>query len=246
MKEIQDLHVTQIRIFPADTIPYETFSVSEKLKQFKDVFHFSNTQIPFPLSGPGPKVILFESGEFDLKKRNIILNRLNLEDRRLVLEITGSSDEADAIFEIIASYVNSISNKVRLNEKNCLIKTQETSCLAFLELDFWDIFSSEMKKFVKNELSQFIKLPALSINPKNFSFGVTFRTDDSLQEEGITISPKEITIQPRAGIPFKKRIFFTQSPFDSDAHLKMIQTFENCFTSKMKAGGAVRKKAPEK
>lgn len=245
MKEIQDLRVTQIRIFPADTIPYEAFSVSEKLKQVREFFHFSNTQIPFPLLAPGPKVILFESGQFDLKARNLIINRLNLEDRKLVLEIMGSSDEADAIFENIASYINSISGKDRLNEKNCLIKTQETSCLAFLELDFWEVFSGEMKKFIKNELSRALKFPALSINPKKLSFEITFKTPDSLQEEGITISPKEITIEPRAGIPFKKSIFSTHSPFDSDTHLNIIQTFENFLTSKRKPGGGEKKKVLE-
>jgi hypothetical protein len=189
MKNIQDLHVVQIRIFPRNTIPYEVFSVSERQKQFKEKFHFSTAQIPFPLLAAGPKVILFESGEIELEERRIIINRLNFEDRKMVLEIVGGSADADAIFGEIASNINVLSNQNRLDEGKCIIKTQETNCAVTLDIDFWDVFSGDMKRFIQNDLSQMIALPTLSINPKKLSFEVTFKqTNEGLQEEGITIS----------------------------------------------------------
>lgn len=70
MRDIQDLHVLQIRIFQRDTIPYETLSVSEKRKEFREKLHFSSEEIPFPLLAQNtPNVILFESGECDLQQK---------------------------------------------------------------------------------------------------------------------------------------------------------------------------------
>jgi hypothetical protein len=235
MKDVQDLRVSQVRIFPVGSIPYEVFSVSENLTQLKDFFSFSNQEVPVPLFEAGaPKVIILAAGQFKHEDKNIIINRLHFDNRKIVLEVVGNSNEADGVFGNIIAHINKISSNCRLDEQMCQLKTQETKCMVGLDIDFWNVFSEEMKRFIQKEAPQSLKYPLRSIEPKNLSFEVAFQQTESLQEDRITLTPKKITIEPQTGIPLSKGIFYTQSPFDSETHLKLIESFEKAFLPKRK------------
>lgn len=167
-------------------------------------------------------------------KRKIVITRLSFEDRKVVLEVQGHSSEADAVFKIISSHLNNLIGKDIMVDEKAILKNQETKCIVSLDLDFWDVYSGQMKNFIRNDLFQMFQFPLLSLDPRKISFEATFKQLDSLQEEKINISPKRIIIEPRAGTPFKNRIFFTQTPFNSETHLKIIESFEKAFALKDK------------
>jgi hypothetical protein len=152
--------------------------------------------------------------------------------------VVGNSNEADGVFGNIITHINKISSKCRMDEQMCQLKTQETKCVVGLDIDFWNVFSEEMKSFIQKEAPQPLKYPLRSIEPKNLSFEATFQQTESLQEDRITLAPKKITIEPQTGIPLSKGLFYTQSPFDSETHLKLILAFEKALSPKKKASKA--------
>ena len=49
------------------------------------------------------------------------------------------------------------------------------------------------------------------------------------EKHRITISPRVFIIEPRAGTNYDDKIFYAQSPTDSDTHLKILEEFEKAF-----------------
>lgn len=231
MKNIQNLHVTQIRIFPEDTIPYQIFSLPERIKQLKERYHFGGQEIPIPLQLPGsPKVIIFQMGEVKIEDSSTVIDRLQFEGRKMILEVAGSSSVSDKVFLDIADFVNEMVGNVSLSEEKRLTKTQETKCNVTLEIDYWDVFSDKMKRFIKDDLREAFDRPVFETNPSKLTFEIIFDQDiNLLQKQRIQFSPKSFTIEPREGIPFDEHVFYTCSPFDSEVHLRLVETLENLF-----------------
>ena len=234
MKDIKDLHVTQIRIFPVGTIPYSTLCVPTKLNKLKDFFHFGSQEIPFPLHDPNtPNILILNSGEVAIDGKELVIDKLAFEGRRILLEVSGDSRETDSAFQQIAKFISELTPS-SLDEEQCQYKTQETRCMVNLDLNFWDIFSEAMKAFIKSDFSPKLTSPILSIEPKKLTFEITFKQVEDLEKEKIALSAKPFTIEPVEATPLEKRIFHTHTPFDSDKHLQVIKAFERTFSSSPK------------
>ena len=230
MKDVRNLCVTQVRIFQEDVIPYQVFSIANKLKQLKDYYQFSGEEVPFPLHEPQtPKLILFKAGESKLEKETLIINLLAFEGRKITLEIGGKSEGADKVFLDLANFINQLAGLDLLNEGKCLVKTEETKCNVTLDIDFWDVFDEKMKEFIKNDLYLACERPTLSISPKTLSFEIIFEQDPELQKHNVSFAPKHLTVEPRANVPLENRVFYTHSPFDSETHLRLVKSFEDIF-----------------
>ncbi len=231
MKNIQSLHVTQIRIFPEDTIPYQIFSLPDRIKQLKERYHFAGEEIPIPLQLPGsPKVIIFQMGEVKIGDSSTVIDRLQFEGRKMVLEVASSSSVGDKVFLDIADFINEMAGNVSVNEEKSITKTEETKCIANLEIDYWNVFSDKMKGFVKGDLQKAFDRPVFATNPSKLTFEVIFDQDiDLFRRHRINFAPKPLTIEPREGIPFDDNVFYTCSPFNSEVHLRLVETFESLF-----------------
>jgi hypothetical protein len=231
MKNIKDLHVSQVRIFPEGTIPYEVLSLPDRLKQLKDRYHFGGEEIPFPLHMPNaPKLMIFQMGETKIEDKSTIIDRLQFEGRKMVLGVAASSSIANSVFLDIARLINEMAGDELVSEEKALIKTEETRCNVSLEIDYWDVFSDKMKRFVSDILPKTFDRPVAATNPNKLAFEIIFEQDFALfQKQKIHLVPKPLTIEPREGVPFDEHVFFTCSPFDSEAHLRLIEAFESNF-----------------
>lgn len=232
MKDIQNLTVTQIRILPEDTIPYQILGLHERLKQIKDNYYFSGEEIPFPLHIPGtPKIVTFRMGELKYKDKSVIINQLSFEGRRIVLVVIGTSEDANVVFTDVAKFINRLTDKEILDESKCLVKTEDTQCSVALNIDYWSIFSDKTKQFIDNNLYLMFDQPIVAIEPQKLSFKIIFKQDSDLYDkENIAYSPKLFTVEPRENIPFEKGVYYTYSPFSSEIHLQLIRTFEDTFS----------------
>jgi hypothetical protein len=232
MKDIKDLKVTQIRIFPVGTIPYSILCVPTKLSKLKDVFHFGSQEIPFPLQDPNtPNVLVFLSGEVKINERDLVIDKLSFEGRKITVDVVGDSTDADSAFKEISKVINELTGRDDLKEENCLVKSQETKCLVNLDINFWDIFNQKIDTFIKKDVSPNLRSPLISIEPKKLAFEIMFRQREELEKEKIALSPKPLIIEPNEATPLEKRIFHTHTPFDSDIHFQVIKAFEDAFSS---------------
>ena len=230
MKIIKGPTVTQVRIYPQDTIPYTDLAIRKKFDQFREKFSFSRMEIPSSFYEPGaPKIINLSGGSITIDNETILINSLNFEERKIVLIIEASSDKADKAFDIIGEELKSIDRYKNFSSSSYLIKTEETECTVQLNIDYYRFFSRQFNSFIKRTVVRSPKQPARKISLKNLSFEISFKQDKMLEDVRILMVPKLFTIEPRLGTREEERVFFTRSPNDSETHLKLLSELEILF-----------------
>lgn len=227
MRIIKGPTVTQVRIFPQDTIPYTDLAIKSNFDRFKEKFSFSRVEMPPLLHEPGVlKVINLSGGNINIDNEPFLIKSLNFEDRKIILVIEASSDKADRTFDAIEEELKSIDRYANFSVSNYLIKTEGTECIIYLDIDYHRFLSRQFLSFIKKDIAKYSKQPLRSVSLKNFSFEISFKPNKSLEDMHISIVPKLLTIEPRFATREEDRIFYTRSPCDSGSHLKLLAELE--------------------
>lgn len=230
MKNIRKLTSVQIRIFPADYIPYSYLLRKEFVDYILEKYKFNSHEMPFEnLSGDTPKVLVFKSGEYKVEKKKIIIKRLVFENRRVVTDTLSTSKEATKLFNVISRDINKFQIDGTFKASNASYLGEEASCVVSLNIDYMDIFSENFRSFLNEDLIKHMKHDVFEVYPKLTRFEISFKPDDKLMRNRITLSPKQLIMEPRTDHALDERIFLTSSPCDTDTHLDMIKSFEKRF-----------------
>ena len=231
MKDIKELSVVQIRIFPADYIHYNYILRSDYIDHMSKKYNFRRHEMPFEAFQKNtPNLLIFHGGEYNYQGNKIIIQRLSFEDRRILLEALTSSKVANKIFDSIAAETRKFDPLKNFKRTDSVFSSEETSCVSHLKIDYMRIYSKDFLNFVDNEFANLLEHKYFEITPKTFSFEVRFQQDNELlNKQAITISPKLLIIEPKVGHSLSERIFSTKSPFDSDTHLELLENFEKIF-----------------
>jgi hypothetical protein len=222
MKDIADLTVTQLRIYPADCVPLAELRVPTNASQIKDVFKFGGVQID-----PFGSQVAFSNGLFEDGNKSFTIPTLVVDDRKITAQVRGHSRTADAFYAALTTVLGSLSG---VSEFEPLLKAEDTTCIATLQMDFSELLAPALWRFIQSEakskLAREYGKPK-SIAFKNLAFEISYEpTDSKFEEHGIALSNKLLTIEPRIGTPLSERRFFTSSPTDSETHISMLEKLE--------------------
>ncbi len=233
MKNIKDLTVTQIRIFAPDYIPYVYLMRPDFIDHMKQKFHFQKQEIPIEQFQRGQlTILLFNGGDFTFEGKKILIQRLHFDNRRIVLEAMTSSTIASKIFDSVAKEIRNFDPIKSFRQKEAVFATEETSCIAKLEVNYDKVYSKAFTKFISDSFLPLLEQKFLEIRPKSLSFEVHFDPDNEYSKKhNIALVPKTLTIEPRAGHALDEKLFFTHSPFNSDTHFKLLEAFEKTFSA---------------
>jgi len=227
MKLIKGPTVTQIRIFPQDTIPYTDLAIGKNFDRFKEKFSFSKAEVPFPFYEPGvPKIINFSGGNINIDNESFLIRSLNFDERKIVLVIEAPSDRVDRAFDTIGEELKGIDRYNNFSPSNYLIKTEETECIVYLNIDYYHFFSRKFLSFIKTSITKYSQQPLRKVTLKNLSFEISFKQDKILEDMRISIAPKPFVIEPRFATREEDKIFYTRSPYGSERHLKLLTELE--------------------
>jgi hypothetical protein len=158
---------------------------------------------------------------------SVVIESLLIEARKIAVKIQGRSEIAAGVFKTVADKLMHFNGGVRLEELVC---THETGAVVVLNFPFDRVFSDKFLSFLrnaavhhtKNEWSQNFILPL------NLKFSVRYKvTDDALIKSGVSLSSKELAIEPRVQSSADDRLYWTASPTDTETHFKMIEDLEN-------------------
>ncbi len=227
LKEITNLTVTQIRVFPVDVVPLSQIGTKSCIEKIRGDLSISEIG-PAPLMNDrGP--IIFLRGGIKEKDRVLVINRVAVEPRRIVLEVVGTSKEANQVYDSLLSAIDSAAQIDLDRLRTPLLVAETTQCVATLGFHFESLFNSTFTQLldsrVKKEATN--KLAKGSVNPVLAEAEISYQIrDKTLTENKISMLPKKFTIAPRAGTPLESRRYFLSSPFDSDTHLKVFKELE--------------------
>jgi hypothetical protein len=233
MKDIKELTVQLVKIFPVDYIPYTHLFRPDFIAHMKKKYLFTKHQMPFEyIPKDTPNLLIFLNGEYLCGEKRMIINRLNFEDRKIILEAMASSEVSGEIFSAIAEDIKTFDPTNRFDPSDASFESEKTSCILSLDVHYMSIYSEKMKTFINSSFAPLLEHKYFEIRPKRMRFEVEFEPDINLaKEERITLAPKDLTIEPRLGQRLNTKMFYSESPFDSDTHLKLLEEFEKIFGS---------------
>jgi hypothetical protein len=231
VKREQRLNLMQIvalnsrlkKIYKPDVIPFRFLCTRSAMEFLVAFLKFRDSAI-----GEGPEII-FQAGTFVIENQSpIVVNGLSINDRRVVIDVAGPTEGAEAVAVALRDLFKKIEPAQEFASSDPLITTHDTECVA--AMDF------EWSQLVSDTVAEFAMGPALrAAEGKNtariatlaLKFTIAFTASDpGLIENGVTLSDKLLTIEPRSNTPLKDRLFFTSSPLDTESHMRLFSELE--------------------
>ena len=225
LKDIVDLTVIQIRVFAVDIVPLNIITTQSCVQKIRESLSINLVEPPPFIEGITP--IIFQRGEIRTDGNIIVINRIEIEPRRIIIEIIGTSKQANQVYELLLSSISLAANIEVNGLRQPLLTAENTRCVVTLDFHLNALFSDSFVGFLNGELKNkaSTQLATATIEPLGISTQVTYQIkDEILLNNKIGMNPKQFTIAPRPGIPLDARRYITSSPFDSDTHLRLIRT----------------------
>lgn len=223
MKDITETTVAQIRLYEPDKLPFQQLSAGRKSDSIKEFFRFESVQADIT------RGITFLNGVFP--QLGIVINDLSIDPRRTVLRVLGSSAQADVIHEALWEQLRALIPKSRPFDDKPLIKSQETVCVATLEIGIDDLVAPPLSKLMAEDGRRLLSTKSArvkAIDVSSVAFTVRYAPDSpQLEERGVQIVNKMITFQSRAGTVKGENRFFVSSPTDSETHIALLENIES-------------------
>ena len=227
MKEVTELKTKQFRIFAADTIPFPAINTDLGRQAIVKIFSFRDATLNPPLME-----WTFEGGTLAKEeKQHIVIEQLQLNARRIVIDVSGSTDDANHVFSVIKESLTHplFGSGSRWRDAKPVVATHETSCVASLDFDWSSLLNPVFLDFNKQTIATFSdEIAAAQIIGMALRFRINFNPlDERIKQNGVVLSDKTFTIEPRQEAPLSDRRYFTASPTDTVTHLELLTKFEN-------------------
>ena len=155
---ISNLTVEQIRVFDVDAMPSRFIITSSVVNKITEKYH--SVVGPNP-SQPAIPSLHFIGGEV-IHKKIIPINSMTFEERRVLLSVSGTSEDADFLFEDIRKTISEILGP-SINFLDPLVKSDQTTCFATFSLDIQKYFSNPFLNFCETTLPKFNQIPKTQI-----------------------------------------------------------------------------------
>lgn len=230
MKQIYDLKVTQIRIFPADELPFRSLHRNTAMSKMSNTFKLKpNPQMYFEISPTVVPNINLNNGEYDYNDRSYLIDYLIIEDRRIIIRMTANSDIVNNFFEELRRLLIDIDIREKKPNYEPLIRVDETQCIAKFDFSFEDILQhtklSDFPKYLAKKVQSYGS--KLEIVPNALRFRLKYLSiPEILRKHDITLIDKDFIIERRDRFPYEEQVYFTYSPTDSTTHLEILKELE--------------------
>lgn len=231
MKNITDLTVTQIRIFPVDVVPISVITARSCAEKVRDALSISEFGVRPSIYGR--ETFVFYKGELRGENRLIIIRKIEVDPRRIIVEIKGRSKDGNEVYEAFLSTVAEAANVDLEDLRKPLLVAETTQCVATLDFVFSALFNDAFVKFLSEKVEKKAdsNLAKASVRPLATAAEITYEiTEKTLIDNKISMNPKQFNIAPRPGAPQDDRKYVISSPFDSDTHLKLIAELNKAIT----------------
>jgi hypothetical protein len=224
VRDVAQLEVKQIRIFPPDLLPFRMMFVGPIGERFRQRYAWGD------LSLVPTGAIQFVRGTFAPPGSDApcLVNSCEINDRRIIVQVSADSATATAFYRSVHAFLAECAPGPAWQDAKPVVHTQETVCSVALDIDWNDLLAPGLVTFLGQQVAGVLSresAPARVLGYK-LSFPIDYQTPPAAAERAITYSQKVLTIEPRPGTTPEERRFFTTSPLDSDSHLELLKSLE--------------------
>ncbi len=219
-----DLVVNQIRIFPVDVIPLGLINTKSCVEKIKDTLSISEVGA-LPSIG-GNNIIVFSKGELKENNELVVINRVEVDPRRIVIEIAGTSKAGNKVYELFIASLTALTNQNIAGLRSPLLLAETTRCVVTLDFTFEELFNHSFTEFLNDRVEKEATSSMAEGSVRHLAAiaELTYQIkDETLVKNQISMNPKQFTIAPRPGAPLDERKYVISSPFNSDTHIKLIE-----------------------
>jgi hypothetical protein len=220
--QVISLNTRQSRIYKSDIVPFRFLST-------KLAIDFVTTQFRFRESAvEGGELVFVGGSHVPTEQAIIVVNAMSINERRIVIDVAGTTQEADILFSALRGLLAQAENQPRIAITAPLIVSHETECVAEMEIDWRDLVSDQVAELVSGpalRASEGENAGRIAGMALRFTFAFTAK-DASLAENSVSLSDKRFIIEPRTGVALTDHHFYTASPLDTDSHIRLLEEFE--------------------
>jgi hypothetical protein len=224
MKDISELKVKQIRIFAADRIPFATLRTALGQKSLAELFSWSEIG-----ANPATGELIYNAGVLQpATGKPIVVDSLQINDRRIVLEVAGETAHAGIVYSGLAELLARYDLGGRWKDAEPVVLVHETSCVVTMDFEWSSLLSAPFLCFTQRMIPA-LSSEAAAANIIGIKCGIIFSyalKDQTIREHGISLSNKPFSVEPRVNTPLSERRYFTSSPTDSDTHMDLLRKLE--------------------
>jgi len=232
MPEILNTVTIGRRLYPPERVAWVYLTTPTHLRRLAEKYAFKTVgQTVGQAEGLFPNVMPLQAtgGEFsDGVGEPHPIPQLIIEPNVVQCQIAGDTLTAIRFMDALERYFDEL-NPTAAKDVQPYKQTFQTIMVAKLSVPFEAMFSAPMLRF----LSEYVG-PQLNISEatarmrlQTLNWNVTYQMESS----DYFLIPKLITIEPRVGSKLAENVYYTESPLDSDAHIRLLEQFEKEMTA---------------
>ena len=177
------------------------------------------------------KAIAFSTGLFRSNEIDHVVERITIEERRMVFTIVGTSYDASLFYEEIKHYLLDLQTNKDPSMLEQILVSQESEILFKAKYHSNRLISPKMgslvKKVTASSTSEYAKA---SIGCITTNFAIEFMpSDEVLSQYRISLSRKVFTLGNAIGYPLSEQVYASKAPLPSDVHAVLLESFEEQF-----------------
>ena len=227
--QVIKINSIQINLLEFDWIPFNLLVTQSVIADFQSRFNFSAAELR--ANQNNQTIIAFAAGIFSDANERYSIPRVEIEERKIVIEVEGHSKVADKVFSEATKYMMDLSGKT--NDAPVVVQTKESIIIAKMNISANNLVDSKLLEFMNTKVTDSSHLPqgkAIgSLHTVAFRLDYT-PIDDKLKDYRINLTRKEFSIGPRDGTALSEQVFISRAPVDTDKHLALIEGIEEIYS----------------
>jgi hypothetical protein len=223
--ESLNISVKQFRIFRPDTLPFPLLRTGSGVEALKTMLRFREAIID-----PASSDIAFNGGDVQDGTRFIVVNSLQVNPQRMILDVAADSASANLAFQAVAAVFAQLGRAFGgVEAQEPLVFTEETTCVARLAFQWTELLSDKFADFVSANVLPQASTPNGDASVSGLQLRLLIKYDAknaALHDYNVFLGNKALVVEPRENLPLSERIYFTSSPLSSDEHLRLLEELE--------------------
>lgn len=234
MKDIRELIVKQIYIFPVDEIALSSLQRKNAINKIQEAYSLKYSPTMFEGIPNESQSLAFNNGEYSWNKKTYLINNLSIEPRRILLTCSSESKIADSLFKNLRELILNLDLRESKPIYKHILVAEETQCVVKLDFHFNDVFKNSplytFHEYLKKKITSYES--KIEVRPSALRFKISYlQLPDYLKKHNLSLLDKDFVLEMRNRTDAKENIYYTSSPTDSETHFNLIKELEKRITS---------------
>lgn len=227
--EILTIKTDYIVLVNYNEIPLSKLMTQRNAEKLMLPFGFAKVDALLDELGQKTFGMRFQYGAFQDETTEVPVESLQIEERKMVITIEGTTNDAEKVYEKIRDILKNVAGKNQPHFLAPLLISHESVISSILNFSIDKIIAEPIFNHITMRLPTKISSEKvdvfISLNSVNFDFNYLTK-DPSLLDSKITIVSKSLSISAIPGRPITEKTFLSKAPLDTDTHKELLETLE--------------------